>query len=695
MRYSVMLLKEQQDVLERFNRAFHNQKKKRIVIYGTGINAEALVKYAKDYQIIGLMDAMKTGSILWDLPVFSYEEVLKAEVDFIVIVARPSVHAVIYTRIAAFVQENKIPVYDIDGKDVSRLAENREKENGYFMVSKELLLEEIEKYDAVSFDIFDTLLMRKVLYPTDVFEIMEKEEKLQEKFCFAAERILAEKEILKEGNNPTIYDIYERIGEKWCLDKGERMSLLEKELEYENKVLVVRQEMLNIFQHCIRMKKNIFLVSDMYLTSNQLKTILREKGICGYEKLIVSCEYGCSKREGLFAILKKELKGLNCLHIGDNRQADIESAKKHGINAFYVMSGREMLECSLHDKLFTEITSLEHRIFLGLYMARAFNNPFILYHSKGEVPVFGKNVGYLFIAPLLFGFVSWLSEETKQQGVDKILFGARDGYLIQKLYKLCHRYWNRTECDHDYILISRRNASMCAIENENDINDMIKAYQGEKSQCAKEVFGVSSLEIEKIKIRAGKEKKYYLEYLRPLLKKERIAFFDFMSKGTCHLKLEKILKRPLTGLYFQKSESLDEERNHLKFASFCDVRSAFEKDYAVFKYCDFLEAVVTDFNPSFFGYDEEGNTLFYPEKRSDEHLTWVKEMQESVQEYTKDFLEIYPYPVNLEYAFYDKIFGMIDPIYSKIDSNYKKLQMYDGYSDKQIDIGELFKQMEN
>lgn len=36
------------------------------------------------------------------------------------------------------------------------------------------IIKQIEKYDVVSFDIFDTLLKRNVKKPTDIFRYMEK-----------------------------------------------------------------------------------------------------------------------------------------------------------------------------------------------------------------------------------------------------------------------------------------------------------------------------------------------------------------------------------------------------------------------------------------------------------------------------------------------------------------------------------------
>lgn len=648
------MLKEQEKIISRFKQAFGNQKDKKIVIYGTGINAEAIVKNAGEYCIIGLMDAAKTGETIYGLPVLSCEEVLACEANYIIVVARPSVYSVIYARIADFVEAHQIPVYDVDGNDISVFCREQKKENLYFTISEADLLEKLKVFDIVSFDVFDTLLMRKVLYPVDVYAIMEKSLKGKYAFDFAAERAYAENELLAQNLNPTIQEIYQKLGQKYGISEDDQKDLLKIEIETEKKVLVPRQKMLDIFYLCKKLEKQIYLITDMYLPASVLTMLLEENGIIGYEKLIISCEYETSKEQGLFSVLKKELGEKKCLHIGDNMQADKLSAEKVGIDTFYIMSGREMLENSLQDILLVNTESLEKRIFLGLYTAKAFNDPFILYQSEGRLPVRQSDeIGYLFIAPLLLGFIFWMIEQIRENNLDQILFGARDGYLIQKLYRMCCKYMQCLECDNEYILISRGSISVCATED--------------------------------------KARAYYLQYLAPLIISEgKIAFFDFMSKGTCHFNLEKVLKRQLFGLYFQKSESLIEEMNKLTFASFCDAENAYMKDYAIFKYCDFLEMIVTDFVPSFFGFDKNGNEMFYLEKRSSEHLEWIGKVQDEILKYTADFMEIYPYSGTLEFFFYDRIFGMIDPRYSNIELEYGILRMYDEYNNKQVDVGELF-----
>ncbi len=55
------MLKEQEKTVQIFRKCLEGRKQEKLVIYGTGMNAEAVVRHCPDYRIEGLMDAAKTG----------------------------------------------------------------------------------------------------------------------------------------------------------------------------------------------------------------------------------------------------------------------------------------------------------------------------------------------------------------------------------------------------------------------------------------------------------------------------------------------------------------------------------------------------------------------------------------------------------------------------------------------------------
>lgn len=163
------LSQEIQYVLEAYKAHFLGRE--RIVLYGVGINTKAILEEIQDGNIIGLMDPLCQGNVVMGKPVLSPEEASK-RAGLIVIVARASVVPIIFERIRELETDHGIPIYNIEGK---RLAEEESdfcNDLPYWSYSAEELREQIDAADVISFDIFDTLLVRNVLRPVDLFFLL-------------------------------------------------------------------------------------------------------------------------------------------------------------------------------------------------------------------------------------------------------------------------------------------------------------------------------------------------------------------------------------------------------------------------------------------------------------------------------------------------------------------------------------------
>ena len=587
---------EQENIISILKKS-HN-KTERIVIYGTGINAEAVVKHCYGFSIVGLMDATKTGQELWGLQVLSEEQIVELDVKKIVIVARPAVHSIIYKRIEKFVTEHGIVVCDVYGNDVSTRVTLLEVDNEYFGVSYDDLLDEIKSHDVITFDIFDTLLCRRTFQPQDVFALMESND-IVEGFPFMRETI--QEEIAPEV---TIYEIYNAIREKSHLSNKQVDELMLREIAKEKQVLYLRQRIVECFKQCCEMGKEVYLVSDMYLPKAVLEEILQEKGISGYKDLLISCEYGVSKANGLFEILKAQIGDKSCLHIGDNHHRDYICAKDAGIDAFEIVSPIKMMEMSTYKDLLSYTKTLEQRMTLGMLTSVLFNDPFALYQSKGRP--FVNNVylwGYSYIAPLVLMFMSWMVNCLNEEKDAVVLFAARDGFLFQKIYNVFKEKLVMNDLPKDiYLLISRR---AIARETRDEIS-----Y------------------------------KNHLEEL-DLIKKQKVYFIDFMSKGTCQLGLQEVLGYEIEGLYVQRSLCARDELNQLSVRAFYSESSAMDNNKRIFAMCDFLECIFTSFMPSLIGFGDDKKPIFEDEIRTQEQMDMVNEIHRACTDFVEEYLDLF------------------------------------------------------
>lgn len=208
--------------------------------------------------------------------------------------------------------------------------------------SLEGLKQLIDGYQAVSFDIFDTLVMRTVYFNHDVFRIVGEKYK-DEIPNFFDVRVKAERE-LSQTRYPYMEEIYDYIAKESGIDDSLKTEIMNYEIAVERQVIVVRKEMVEVFNYCKETGKKTYIVSDMYMHQKDLEDIINNLGIVGYDKIFVSSEYDTSKPQRLFEEYKNEIIVENYLHIGDSFACDIAPSKKLGIDSFRLKTSAEIYE---------------------------------------------------------------------------------------------------------------------------------------------------------------------------------------------------------------------------------------------------------------------------------------------------------------------------------------------------------------
>ncbi len=205
----------------------------------------------------------------------------------------------------------------------------------------------LDQVDIISFDVFDTLILRDVENPTDVFDLVETEfnNEYEERIdSFKMHRIDAERKArIKFGKKDVTFDeIYQELSGVY--DESSLIRLQQIEIEKELCVCKANLAMMDFYQRMIKSGKRIIIISDMYLSANTIGRILNNCGYDGYEKLYVSSEYRCMKRYGeLFEVVKNDCAdshGKRILHIGDHPIADDKMAKKAGYRSFLYRRGK-------------------------------------------------------------------------------------------------------------------------------------------------------------------------------------------------------------------------------------------------------------------------------------------------------------------------------------------------------------------
>ncbi len=336
----------------------------------------------------------------------------------------------------------------------------------------------IQKYEVISFDVFDTLIKRNVRYPSDVFTIVEN--KATEKYGngllgFKKNRILAERNarICCVSEDVSLALIYEQLDYKEDI----KFFLFQTELEVEYALVTPHKEMKDVFEYALSLGKTIILASDMYLERSFIEKLLRKCGFSGYEKLYVSSEIGLLKATGnLFKQILKEnsFNPNTMLHIGDAIKADWFIPKLLGIHSVCIK------------------TYSNHTLY-GKGMSEKGIDCNMLYSFINNTVVSDNHyfqIGYENLGPILYGFCLWLHEYKQRLGIEKLLFFSRDGQLIYKCYQKLF-----PKEDINYVYLSRRSLTVPLFHLYN-LEDIIDIFWGERGVSMRNVIVKLGLEFD-------------------------------------------------------------------------------------------------------------------------------------------------------------------------------------------------------
>lgn len=673
-----------------FYKNFGHLKNESIVLYGVGQFTKWIIEEVKEFHIVGLMDLKTIGQTIYGFKVLSEREVAESA-KVIIIVSNLSVSETIYHRIKTFTEEAGIIVFYLNGLQPQKYNESIANET-YWNKNEEELKTKILQNDVISFDIFDTLLMRKCLMPEDIFYFVEMElgeEKTGLNFPLKRKNVerTCYQNITKYFNFQQLYEV---LYNNDNISEENREIVMQKEKEIEWRFLLPRSVICKLFWYAKEHGKTVILTSDMYLDKSILDEMLYFNGIYDYDNLLLSCEIGRDKYWGsMWEYVTDLYQDKKILHIGDNKIADEKTAREHGIHTYLIASSKRMLELSGIQSYLGQGKTVIDRLLIGLFISKSLNNPFCLSSTKGKLYVSNMyEFGYLFFGPLILAYLLWLIRKSNEQQVDTILFVARDGYLLEKLYQKLVCKKNLQAPKGVYFLSSRRVASVAAIEAEEDIwfifDKLCSTMSVKYEQLLDKAFGISIdnkdnyygkllYEIGKEKLfrhtvehygtkilkNAAEERKNYLTYIDKLSLGLNVGFVNFVCRGVTQYCISKIIKQRMKGFYFAAEEDLL-DIYPWKEDIFCLyeglVSTHTSKWNLIIKYL-FGEVVLTAPEGQLIYFEKDEIPVYEKRKSSFEE---IKKCHQGIEQYVEDIMNIIPNIAlgTFSLEMIDKIFGV-------------------------------------
>ena len=215
------------------------------------------------------------------------------------------------------------------------------------------LAEIMNNFPVISLDVFDTLLLRKTTPELLRFyrlskllskKLKKKGIQLSAKELFFS-RLLATKlaysttGLTNGDREPKISTIIHYMIDFLGLENEIGRFFLKLELDFEKRQLKRNNRLYKLLNDILE-KKDIIIISDMYLSKENITDIINYKFKSDfYNKIYVSSEYNLTKHKGnLYNLVRWELKLSpgEALHIGDSYQSDFHNANRLGMSGFWL-----------------------------------------------------------------------------------------------------------------------------------------------------------------------------------------------------------------------------------------------------------------------------------------------------------------------------------------------------------------------
>ncbi len=340
-----------------------------------------------------------------------------------------------------------------------------------------------ESCRTVSFDLFDTLLIRRIHNP----DLLKP----------AVARYIAAlaREAGLDWTWPQVQSLRDRIEQEhrratsrefedheacYPLFMGETLEtifgdqyteqLLDRVTDYEiaveNSMLLPRTVLVDWLKSLRAQGKQILVVSDVYMPADFLERLIAHAGFLDHVDAVVSsADSYLAKASGKAFPLLRERYGLDYaswLHIGDNPISDGLRPAERGIRALVIRDSDEKWRKSIIKRYFNYSAGKP------FWKGRTLQQLMIPLEGERRERSELYHAGYSFLSPLLCAFIHGLAEKVEQLGIRKLYFFSREGWMFKQLWErvVPHLFAGHSLPEIEYLYVSRMAlaGASCAVQ---------------------------------------------------------------------------------------------------------------------------------------------------------------------------------------------------------------------------------------
>jgi len=484
-----------------------------------------------------------------------------------------------------------------------------------------------DRFEVISFDVFDTLLYRTVEPPDflkrrtanfaahllsgyglsihrELFLYVRAEEEARLRRRALARGFDSECK-LSELVRATL----QRLAGAEVADR-ESPTLVNYELDVEAYHLRVAPGVVELLSLLQSRGKRLVAVSDTYLETSHLQFLFKTLGIQHYFNAIyVSADHGIGKYSGrLFKLVieAERVRSQQMIHVGDNYGSDVRGAIRTGVCAVFLRDRRRLRNRQ-------EVTRRTAAVVSGAEIVSSpVKRPDDQAVDAREKELF--RIGHDILGPAFSAFILRVVEECYRWRVSDIYFLAREGYLLQKIHGILlanvRRFASLTPIPAHYLYVSRlatslpaldcteeRNLQLARFRNRDagldeslrafglsldDVKDLVSSLDAESSTAVGQLFSDQRFvsRVQRLSLAARQRLKAYLAAEGFFADDKSVALVDIGWSATIQANLTRAFHRDvdfptIVGFYFGR-------------------RYAHEDDYALSPRSQFLPGLIFD-----------------------------------------------------------------------------------------------------
>ena len=309
----------------------------------------------------------------------------------------------------------------------------------------------VPQKEVISFDLFDTLLVRRIHDPDLVkLPVARYVAALAAdcKLTWSWQKVQGLRDTIEQRQRAATGEKFDDHEACYPLFMGELLrevfrshydeSLLEKvtsyELAMENSMLVPRKALVDWIQELFAAGKRLFVISDMYLPTPHLQELVKHAGFLDQiEAVISSADTFLAKASGkAYPMIagKYSIPLDSWLHIGDNPFSDGLQAAEAGIEAMIIHDPKEDQRKSIVKRYFNYS---QGKPFWRGRVLQQLMAP-LEGENKAQPDLYSE--GYNFLGPLIGVFVQEIARFCQEKDITKIFFLSREGWTFKN-------YWDK------------------------------------------------------------------------------------------------------------------------------------------------------------------------------------------------------------------------------------------------------------